>query len=95
MIFDDDFSTVPHLRKGSVPENWAQLVKNSSLKSTEEFYDVAKTWFEDQEDPASQDSNSGPAIISQDESTGDQSQNQGISSTENVSNTLSEPQESC
>ena len=45
MVFDDDFSTVPHLRKGTVPPNWAKLVLNSREKSTEEYYDVTKTWF--------------------------------------------------
>ena len=43
VVFDDDFSTVPHLRSGTVPPNWAELVQNSSHKSTEGFYDVTKT----------------------------------------------------
>ena len=49
VVFDDDFTTVPHLRKGTMPPNWAQLVEGSREKVTEEFYDISKTWF----DPAS------------------------------------------
>ena len=45
VVFDDDFTTVPHLRKGTVPPNWAKLVESSSEKSTSEFYDLTKTWF--------------------------------------------------
>ena len=46
MVFDDNFETVPHLRAGNVPENWADLVTNSREKSTDGFYDITKTWFD-------------------------------------------------
>lgn len=46
VIFDDDFSIVPHLRAGTVPENWSDLVQNFLQKSFDGFYDVTKTWFE-------------------------------------------------
>ena len=46
VVFDDDFSTVPHLRKGTPPPNWAKLVAGSREKSTTEHYDLTKTWFE-------------------------------------------------
>ena len=46
VVFNDDFTTVTHLRKGTVPPNWAKLVANSGERSTEEFYDLTKTWFE-------------------------------------------------
>ena len=29
VIFDDNFETVPHLRSGTMPENWSQLVQNN------------------------------------------------------------------
>ncbi len=45
VVFDDDFTTVPHLRKGTVPPNWADLVRHSSEKTTSEFFDLTKTWF--------------------------------------------------
>ena len=45
LVFDDNFETVPHLRAGTVSENWADLVTNSREKSTEGFYDISKTWF--------------------------------------------------
>ena len=50
LVFDDDFTTVPHLRKGTVPSNWAKLVEGSREKSTEEFYDLTKTWFDSASD---------------------------------------------
>ena len=46
LVFDDNFETVPHLRAGTVPENWSDLVTNSREKSTEGFYDITKTWFD-------------------------------------------------
>ena len=46
MVFDDNFETVPHLRAGTVSENWSDLVTNSREKSTEGFYDITKTWFD-------------------------------------------------
>eukprot|EP00984_Skeletonema_dohrnii_P006299 scaffold2255_cov139-Skeletonema_dohrnii-CCMP3373.AAC.2 len=45
VVFDDDFTTVPHLRKGTVPPDWAKLVASSRERSTTEFYDLTKTWF--------------------------------------------------
>ena len=45
VVFDDDFTTVPHLRKGTVPPNWSKLVEGSREKTTSEFFDLTKTWF--------------------------------------------------
>ena len=50
VVFDDDFTTVPHLRKGTVPPNWEKLVTGSREKSTTEHYDLTKTWFEPSSD---------------------------------------------
>ncbi len=50
VVFDDDFTTVPHLRRGTVPPNWADLVHHSSERTTSEFYDLTKTWFQSQSD---------------------------------------------
>ncbi|KAL7462696.1 hypothetical protein ACHAXS_003067 [Conticribra weissflogii] len=46
VVFDDEFTTVPYLRKGTVPPNWADLVMNSAERTTTELYDLTKTWFE-------------------------------------------------
>ena len=43
-MIDDDFSTLPSLRAGAIPDNWHQLVCNSREKSTAGCYDVTKTW---------------------------------------------------
>ena len=50
VVFDDNFSTVPHLRSGTVPDNWKQLVDNSRERNVEGFYDITKTWFEGEAD---------------------------------------------
>ena len=50
VVFDDEFTTVPHLRKGTVPSNWGKLVTNSREKSTDEFFDLTKTWFQPEND---------------------------------------------
>ena len=42
LVFDDNFETVPHLRAGTVTDNWADLVTNSREKSTEGFYYITK-----------------------------------------------------
>ena len=61
VVFDDDFSTVPHLRSGTVPENWAHLVQNLRERTVDGFYDVTKTWFEGEHDPtADSDVSSSP-----------------------------------
>jgi hypothetical protein len=44
VVFDDQFTTVPFMEKNKVSPNWAQLVKNSTVKVTEEHYELAKTW---------------------------------------------------
>ena len=41
-----------------MPSNWSQLVENSRTKSVDGFYDVTKTWFEGQADPADTDPHS-------------------------------------
>ena len=45
VAFDKDFSTVPHMRSGTVPKNWADLVKRSSECVTEEKFNPDDTWF--------------------------------------------------
>ena len=42
LVFDEKFETVPHLRAGTVPENWVDLVTNSRENSTEGFYNITK-----------------------------------------------------
>ena len=51
VVYDDQFSTVHHIRYLTVPPNWAQLVQNSSELVTTEQYELTKTWFEGQDDP--------------------------------------------
>ena len=45
IVFDDDFTTVPYLQKGAFPPNWNKLGIGSQEKSTDEFFDLTKTWF--------------------------------------------------
>ncbi|KAL7542835.1 hypothetical protein ACHAWF_007262 [Thalassiosira exigua] len=52
VAFDDDFSTVPHLRAGTVPSDWAQLVQHSKERCIDGYFDITKTWFDGTHDPA-------------------------------------------
>ena len=42
LVFNINLETVPHLRAGTIPENWAELVTNSREKGTEGLYDIIK-----------------------------------------------------
>jgi hypothetical protein len=42
VVFDDSFSTIPYMEKCKVPPNWADLVKKSTEKVTDEEYDLAR-----------------------------------------------------
>jgi hypothetical protein len=44
VVFDDLFTTVPFMEKNEVPPHWAQSIKKSHEKVTEEHYELAKTW---------------------------------------------------
>ena len=50
VVFDDDFTIFPHLQRGTVPPNWNKLVIGSREKSTDEFFDLTKIWFQPKND---------------------------------------------
>ena len=45
IVFDDHFSTIPHLRSGSTPPDWVNMVRDSSEKVTDEMYRLSEVWF--------------------------------------------------
>ena len=47
VVFDDEFSTVPHLNSTDVPPQWLALVKNSSERAMTEDYTLAETWYKE------------------------------------------------
>ena len=51
VVYDYQFSTVHHMHELTVPQNWAQLVQNSSELVTIDQYELTKTCFEGQDDP--------------------------------------------
>ena len=51
VVYDENFSTVHHMRDLTVPPNWDQLVQNSSDLVTTEKYDLTKTRLEGKDDP--------------------------------------------
>lgn len=57
VVFDDKFTTVNHMRTGTVPSNWRDLVENSSFCSTDEQFSLADVWLRENtfstDDPAS------------------------------------------
>ena len=42
VVYDEKFSTVEHMRKGTVPINWKNLVEEHSDIATQEKYTLAK-----------------------------------------------------
>ena len=50
VVFDNNFTTVPHMRKVTVPPNCNKLVIGSWGKSTDDFSDLTKTWFQQTND---------------------------------------------
>ena len=44
VVFDDEFTTVPYLRSGTIPPEWTQLCKQSMPFATESDFDLATTW---------------------------------------------------
>ena len=78
IVFDDTFSTVPHIRAGTIPPNWEQLVKNSSELVTDQDYDLSRTWFDGEKDPS--DEPDEPATDPQQETDVESSSHQNQSS---------------
>ena len=50
VVFDDDFSTVPFMKNGTIPPNWEKLVFASSEIATDEDFDLAMNWSRDEYD---------------------------------------------
>jgi hypothetical protein len=58
IAFDDDFTTVPNLRSGTVPADWRKLAQDSSEQVTDAAYDLAQTWSQSTLDSEGASSNS-------------------------------------
>ena len=44
VVFDDTFSTVDYMEKGTIPENWQELVDGSEDLEFEETTELEKIW---------------------------------------------------
>ena len=44
VVFDDTFSTVDHMEKGTIPPNWQELVNASENLEPEETTELEKIW---------------------------------------------------
>jgi hypothetical protein len=44
MVFDDDFTTVSHLKLGTVPTNWPEIFENSRELVTDEAFQLNGEW---------------------------------------------------
>ena len=75
VVFDDTFSTVQHMRDGSIPSNWNEMCKNASESATDEAYDVADTWFQsiNESNKHSEHLISDPFVVVSDQSNGKES----------------------
>jgi hypothetical protein len=48
VVFDDEFSTVPFMEKGQIPPNWDELYNNNRDLATDEDFNLAKSWYQQQ-----------------------------------------------
>ena len=55
VVFDDDFTTVPYMKRGEIPPNWEDLYNENRELATDEDYDLAKSWFNSQADDSVDD----------------------------------------
>ena len=45
VVFDDEFSTVPFMREGTIPPNWTSILQRRSQSGAPENTDLKYTWF--------------------------------------------------
>ena len=55
VVFDDDFTTVPFMSSGTIPPNWAELVKLSTECATYENYKLSDSWTSEWQVPGADD----------------------------------------
>lgn len=48
VVFDDDISTVPYMLKAQIPPNWEELYNSSTELATDEDFNLAQSWFNEQ-----------------------------------------------
>ena len=63
VLLDDDFSTVPYMKSGTLPPNCEHLVKYSSEMATTEDVSLADTWLNGQSAEGATDQLSDPFTI--------------------------------
>ena len=44
VVFDDNFSTVPYMRTGEIPDHWSKLVEDNSESTTDKQFELANIW---------------------------------------------------
>lgn len=88
VIFDDEFSTVPSMVKGTIPPNWERLVKHSSEHLTDEEFTFATSG--DDVDPPPKQSNINDNVRLVNMETETQSDETLISPVSEGENTTSE-----
>ena len=44
VVFDDNFSTVPYMRTGEIPDHWSTLVENNLESTTDKQFELANIW---------------------------------------------------
>jgi hypothetical protein len=55
VVFDEDFTIVPFMSSGTVPPNWAELVKLSTECATYENYKLSDSWTSEWQVPGADD----------------------------------------
>ena len=45
VVFDDNFTTVQHMKDGTLPPTWQDMCQQSSESATDEAFDLVDIWF--------------------------------------------------
>ena len=49
VVFDDDFTTVPYMKAGTITKNWQEIIEHSSEMATTENVFKADAWLSGQQ----------------------------------------------
>ena len=64
VVFDDKFTTVPHMKHGTVPPNWKDLFENNREQVSSTAFDKATEWL-NPDVPITEDSTTSPSDLTQ------------------------------
>ncbi len=76
IVFDDNFTTVSHMRDETIPPTWEHMCKNATELATDEAFDLAEIWLKELTN-SSEDPIDDPFKVLSDQSDKDSSVSEG------------------